>query len=332
MLGDVVTFYLIQSFYLYNFIGVGGSSAALNNPLSTTTGERSIMDKLQREYDRFGPWVAEIKVEDDVPRQFVEFADPILKSDFSFKVPVAAERRDLKPGMVLYETVVSVTGDRLLILHLRESSIDRREVDLKSLQYIQCNKAMLFGELLMVSAGQSSSITFNVVEPEPIEKLERHIRAQYCDHVPKVNLDDILGQEHTQSFLYETLLAQEAKKENLKIVAYQPSIQLKAEHIPLLQRWKVVPEELVLKDTLFLTNGSELIVMSRMQDVKRVRQSDYGYRHTYIPLGNVRTTLLEPNEKAKGVLAFSVVMENSRVVFTVDESFPVDVFRRTLKI
>jgi len=290
------------------------------------------MDKLQREYDRFGPWVAEIKVEDDVPQQFVEFADSILKSDFSFKVPVAAERRDLKPGMLLYETVISVTGDRLLILHVRERSIDRREVDLKRLQYLQRKQAMLFGELFMVSAGQSASITFNSVELEPIEKLERHIRAQYCDHEPKVNLDSIIGPEHTQSFLYETLLAQESKTENLKIVAYQPSIQLKTEHIPMLRRWRVVPEEHILKDTLFLTNGSELIVMSRMQDMKKVRQADYGYRHTYIPLGNIRTTLLEQDEKVEGVLALSVVMENSRVVFKVDESFPVDVFRGTLKI
>lgn len=290
------------------------------------------MDKLQREYDRFGPWVTEIKEEDDVPEQFGDYKEAILMSNYCFKIPVAAERRDLKPGMVLYQTVVSVKANLLQVLSLKDSSITCQEVDLKHLQFFQCAKAILLGELNLVASDTSSTITYNPVESEPIEKLESLIRDRYCDHEQMVNIDEIVEQDHVQSFLYETLLAGEAKKERLKIVAYQPSISLDAGHIPIMRRWREVAEEFVLKDTVFLTNGSELIVISRMKDLKNVQQSDHGYRYTYIPLCNIRTLLLEPEEKAKGVLSLSIVTENSRVVFKVDKNFRVNSFRETLKI
>ena len=290
------------------------------------------MDKLKREYDRFGPWVAEIKEEDDIPQQFSDFTETILKSDFSFKVPVSEERRNLKPGMVLYETVVSLTGDFLIVLRYGEDSIDRQEIHLKGLKYFQRTITVLKGELTLATAKQISIIQFNSVEQKPIEKLESRIREHYCDPEPKINLEEIIEQDHVHSFLYETILAKETKKENLKIVAYQPNIKLKREHVSMMRRWQVVSDEYGLQDSLFLTNGRELIVLSRVQDMKAVKKSDYGYRYTYIPLSKIRTLLREPVEKVQGIHNFSVVMENNRVVFKVEESFPVDAFGDTLKI
>lgn len=290
------------------------------------------MDKLKREYDRFGPWVAEIEVEDDVPQQFSDFTETILKSDFSFKVPIFEERRNLKPGMVLYETVVSLTGDLLIALRYNVDSIDRQEINLKELQYFQCSTAMLLGELRLGTAKQILSIQFNPVEQKPIEKLVNRIREQYCGPDLKINLNNIIEQDQAHSFLYEALLAKETKRENLKTVAYQPNIKLKRGIVSMMRRWQVVSDDYGLQDSLFLTNGRELIVLSRVQDMKATHESNYGYRYTYIPLSNIRTLLLEPEENAEGIYNLSVVMENARVVFKVEESFPVDVFRDTLKI
>lgn len=290
------------------------------------------MDKLKREYDRFGPWVAEIEVEDDVPPQFSDFTETILKSDFSFKVPVFEERRNLKPGMVLYETVVSLTGDLLIALRYNVDSIDRQEINIKGLQYFQCSTAMLLGELRLGTAKQILSIQFNPVEQKPIEKLVNRIREQYCGPDLKINLNNIIEQDQAHSFLYEVLLAKETKRENLKTVAYQPNIKLKRGIVSMMRRWQVVSDDYGLQDSLFLTNGRELIVLSRVQDMKATHMSNYGYRYTYIPLSNIRTLLLEPEENAEGIYNLSVVMENARVVFKVEESFPVDVFRDTLKI
>lgn len=284
------------------------------------------MDKLQREYDTFGPWVVEIKKEVQVPQQFDKFAEIILNADLSFKIPVVAERRDLKPGMLLYHTVVSATGNSLIILHFEDGSLGRREIDLQHLQYFQSTKAILLGELALVSASQSSVIAFNAVKQEQMEKLERHIRGHYCNPELKIDLDKIVEPVHEKSFLYKALLAAEAKKERLKIIAYQPSIKLHGEYLPVLKKLLKVSEEYSLEDTLFVTNGSELIVISRIKNLKEPQQPNYGYRYTYIPLVKIRTILLEPEEKVQGVMNLSVVMKSTRVVFKVESSFPIDTF------
>ncbi len=288
------------------------------------------MDKLKREYDTFGPWVVEIKKEVEVPQQFDNFAETILNADLSLKIPVVAERRDLKPGMLLYHTVVSVTGNSLTILHFEDGSTGRREIDLQHLQYFQSIKAILLGELALVSAGESSVIAFNAVKQEQMEKLERHIRGHYCNPELKINLDKIVEPVHEKSFLYRALLAAEAKKERLKIIAYQPSIKLHGEYLPIFKQLLAVSEEYSLEDTLFLTNGSELIVISRIKGLKEAQQPNYGYRYTYIPLGKIRTILLEPEERVQGVLNFSVVMKSTRVVFKVESSFTIDTFEELI--
>lgn len=290
------------------------------------------MDNLKREYDRFGPWVAEIKEEIDIPPQFSDFKTNILKSDLSLKIPVFVDRRNLKPGMLLYSTVVCITGDLIVILHHGENSIDQQEISLKSLQYFQSTLAILLGELKLVTPQQTAAISYNPVDPEPVEKLMALIRQRYCDAKPSIDLDKIPEQEHDQSFLYEALLAKEMKKEQLKTVAYQPAMKLGKGYVSMMRRWQVVTEEYGLQDSLFLTNGTELIVLNRVQDMKAVQKSDYGYRYSYIPLKNIRTLLWEPDEVLQGIRDLSIVTEDSRLVFKVEEHFPVEPFRETLGI
>jgi hypothetical protein len=290
------------------------------------------MDKLRREYDRFGPWVSEITKEVEVPQQFDKFSEIILNADLSFKIPVVAERRDLKPGMLLYHTVILVTGNTLNILNLEDGAPVSRKIDLQKLQYFQSTKAILYAELTLVAADQSLVIAFNAVKPEQIERLERHIRDYYFTPEVTINLEKIVEPIHEKSFLYEALLSEEAKKERLKVIAYQPSIELHGEYLPILKQLLVVSEEYSLEDTLFLTNGSELIVISRIKDLKEAQQSNYGYRHTYISLDKIRTILLEPEAKVQGVLNLSIVMKSTRVIFKVESGFPIDTFESALNI
>jgi hypothetical protein len=290
------------------------------------------MDKLKREYDRFGPWDVEIKEEEDIPQQFSDFTETIMNGVFSFKVPVNVERRNLKPGMPLYQTVTSLTEDAVIILRRAETEIDRQEIKYRNILYLQYTTDMLSGELIFTTVKQRYVLDFNPAEQGPAEKALERIREKYCDQVPRVNFSDI--QEHVvvQSFLYETLLAQEMEKEDLKLVAYQPSIKLKRKRTTKMRYWQIVSGEAGLQDSLYLTNGIELIVMSRVKDVKAEEKADYGYRYTYIPLNNIRSLLLETSETMDRLQELSIVLEDKRVVFRVDDTFSADKLKGTLKI
>ena len=290
------------------------------------------MDKLKREYDRFGPWDVEIKEEDDIPQQFSDFTETIMNSVFSFKVPVNVERRNLKPGMPLYQTVTSLTEDAVIILRRAETEIDRQEIKYRDILYLQYTTDMLSGELIFTTVKQRYALDFNPAEQGPAEKALERIREKYCDQVPRVNFSDI--QEHVvvQSFLYETLLAQEMEKEDLKLVAYQPSIKLKRKRAAKMRYWQIVSGEAGLQDSLYLTNGKELIVMSRVKDVKAEEKADYGYRYTYIPLNNIRSLILEHSETMDKIQELSIVMEDKRVVFRVDNTFSASLLKGALKI
>jgi hypothetical protein len=72
--------------------------------------------------------------------------------------------------------------------------------------------------------------------------------------------------------------------------------------------------------------------MSRVKDVKEADKADYGYRYTYIPLNNIRTLLLEPHETMERLQELSMVMEEKRFVFRVDDTFPADTLKRALRI
>jgi hypothetical protein len=290
------------------------------------------MDKLKREYDRFGPWVLEIKGEMEVPQQYDDFKETILDGIFSFKVPVNVERRNLKPGMLLYQSVTALTETAVVTFHHRQGAIDRREIRYDDILFLQCTTDMLFGELIFGTTKQRHILDFSSVEYGPLEKAIDLIRERYCDQTPRANLEEI--QEHVvvQSFLFETLLAQEMEKEELKLVAYQPSLKLKRKPTAKTQFWRIVSGEAGLQDSLYLTNGKELIVMSRVKDVKEAEKADYGYRYTYIPLNNIRTLLLEPHETMERVQELSMVMEEKRLVFRVDDTFPADTLKRALRI
>ena len=106
------------------------------------------MDQLKREYDQFGPWVLEIKNEDDIPQQYKNFTDTIMGGVFSFKVPVNIERCNLKPGMLLYQTVISLTEKAVIILHHSKRTAHRHKIRYDHILHLQYTTDLLFGELI----------------------------------------------------------------------------------------------------------------------------------------------------------------------------------------
>lgn len=68
------------------------------------------------EYDRFGPWVDEVREPVDVPRLFRSYPVDLDATRLVLKVPRGIARRDATPGMDLYDHLLVLDDEQLTVL------------------------------------------------------------------------------------------------------------------------------------------------------------------------------------------------------------------------
>jgi len=77
--------------------------------MSVTTAEVA-------EYDRFGPWIDEVVIPEDVPRLFRSYPIDLGAARMVLKVPRGIARRDATAGMDLYDHLVILDRDSMTLL------------------------------------------------------------------------------------------------------------------------------------------------------------------------------------------------------------------------
>lgn len=71
------------------------------------------------EYDRFGPWIDDVRTPEDVPPLFRTYPLDLAGADLVLKVPRNIARRDATPDMDLYDHLLVLADDRLAVLSRR---------------------------------------------------------------------------------------------------------------------------------------------------------------------------------------------------------------------
>lgn len=279
------------------------------------------MTNLKKEFDAYGPWLIVIKEEDEVPQQFMHLKDRILGSEYAFKVPRQEPRRELKVGMPLYDHVVVLTADQVVVMTRHEEDrIEIEEINKKDILYLRYVDNLLEGKLVFGTAAGEKVIRFNTVSVDVVEKAVDLVRKSYLAGGKKADLDAIVEPVDVQSFLFKNLLAAEMKKEKVKLIEYQPFMALSSN------------EDISLQDSLFLTNGDEMIAMNRVKEVKEGDDTDYGYRYTYMPVERIKSLTIEPDPAIEGLNELAFVLEDARVTFEVGVEFSVDLLNKVLKL
>ena len=75
---------------------------------------------------------------------------------------------------------------------------------------------------------------------------------------------------------------------------------------------------------MFLTNGRELGILTRVKEVKDEIESDYGYRHTYIPLENIKFLSMKQDEQLHQLDILRILVNDYELEVRVGENFSVD--------
>ena len=246
------------------------------------------MNQRDPEYDRFGPWVIEISDEDPLPPLFVPHLTRSESPLLSLKIPRRISRREAHPGMDLYDYVVSLYEQDMLVLERVEHEVQVHTIRYRDVQHLSLREELLRGTVRLGIAAGGYELPYNTVSGEVMQRLVDLIRERYLpqeDPLP-IELEPVSATE--LSFYFERLLRDElAGDSGMQPVATQADTAMGALEESLTRRFLFGLVAKRLLESLHLSDGRELRVIDRGQPYAYRWQSVYGRAETWIPLANI---------------------------------------------
>jgi hypothetical protein len=249
------------------------------------------MDAQQREYDRFGPWAVEISAEDPPPPLFLPHltrAEPAL---LSVKVPRRIERRNARPGMDLYDWLVCLYDDELVVLQRVGQEVKTRACRLQDVQHVRVSRNLLRGNIRVGLADQPIDLPYSTVADQPMQRLVDLVRERYAARSvqapdreePEVRPDEL-------SFHFERLLMTEREQHrDLRLLALQGTIPLASLAVTRARRYALRASGKRLLESMHLCDGREMKIFDRGQVHAYRWETILGTDTCYIPLANLRS-------------------------------------------
>jgi hypothetical protein len=240
------------------------------------------------EYDRFGPWVIEISEEDPPPPLFVPHLTRSEAPLLALKIPRRISRREAHPGMDLYDYMVSLYEQDMVVLQRVEREVRTRTIRYRDVQYLSLRDELLRGSVHLGALEGHHDLPFNSVSGDIMRRLVGIIRERYQPEPapPAVEFEPVASTE--LSFYFERLLREEMTGDSgMRPMATQPDTPLGALEEGLLRRFFFGLVAKRLLESIHLSDGRELLVVDRGQKYVYRWQSNYGRVETWLPLANI---------------------------------------------
>ena len=246
------------------------------------------MNQRDPEYDRFGPWVIEISDEDPPPPLFVPHLTRPDTPLLQLKIPRKISRRDAHPGMDLYDYMVSLYAEDMVVLERMERQVRERTIRYRDIQYLSLRDELLRGTVHLGVPDGSYDLPYNTVSGDIMRRLASIVcERNLTDHAAlPLEVEPVESTE--LSFYFERLLRDEqAGGSDMRAIAAQPNTALGALEENPLRRFLFGIVDKRLLESLHLSDGRELKIVDRGQPFAYRWQSVYGRRETWIPLTNI---------------------------------------------
>ncbi len=238
------------------------------------------------EYDAFGPWIHIVGEAHALPPIFAAECPEADRAKLLIKIPRMIERRNANPDMHLYDSVVGVTDDYILILNRNGDDITRETMAIADIQAIQKTNDLLAGQLQLCAADNVLTIDYNTVSDNIISRIVTLIRGMWGQQEPSFSLPTLPYSINTVGFLYTNLInAMQKEDAGTGLIAYQPQMMVRMyglRHILSLLKYRRV-----MQSTAFLTDSRELITICQSRFIQSERHNTYAYTYTYVPLSGI---------------------------------------------
>ena len=238
------------------------------------------------EYNAFGPWAYEISEKNPLPRLFAPYFTADDKAVIKIKIPREIERRNGKPGMDLYDYVVALYEDRILILKREDGTVLEKQIPLKEFKGVRIYQNLLKGGYTIFSARGSISFPFNSVSLDLFRKLTNLVLESVKSQVRDISSLPVTETAPESMLLINMLHDTEMKLPDIRVGAVQKSadVHRKGATQNMIERmlWGEMNPE-----ALHLYTDQYLIVFENGVFPNHVGMQDFGYTQTIIPLDRI---------------------------------------------
>jgi hypothetical protein len=255
------------------------------------------MDALQREYDRFGPWALELSDEDPPPRLFEPHLTGRGVPLLGLKIPRHVERRNVRPGAHLYDRLVALYEDEILVLERVGDGVTTTTCRVSDIRHLSVHRSLLSGNVHIGLPGRSIDVPYNTVSDKLMQHLVALIRAGYMSRPAAPTAVPRLGMATGGlSFFFQGFLAAEDRAQSaMRLLAVQPTEPVAAAARGRVRRMLFALADKRLLESVHACDGVELRAVSRGQAYAYRWESVYGIETTWIPLDHVRSVSWSPD-------------------------------------
>ncbi|MGY5453009.1 hypothetical protein ACVFI8_19030 [Agarivorans sp. MS3-6] len=279
------------------------------------------MDKLSHEYIKYGPWMMEVKEPLDIPPQFESYQDQILAASYCFKVPIHGTRRDLKPGMLLYDQLVILEQSTLTLLSMDKGELRIQKVDYSDIDYIAHSGDLLLCHIQLFYGQSQISINYSLVSIDIAAKAVHIIREAMKSTGKPFSLPEQLPPKQSKKQIYEYFLQREAIKEPVSILGFQASRTLDDAPIKGFHQFLARILKYKMQDVLFMTDAYDLIISNWGTDIIREKDTDYHVEHLFIAWPKISAISLQPHPHYPYLKSLQIETTFKTFSFSVEEDF-----------
>ncbi|AFG38217.1 hypothetical protein [Spirochaeta africana] len=251
-------------------------------------------ERHKRAYDAFGPWVTQVTDQFTVPPVFdtaFTYSDDAL---LVFKIPRPVERRRLSPGTPLYDYLVALYEDRVLVLERNGNAAAAVTILYPDILAIQNSHDLLYSNLILHLRERTLAIPYNSVGQDIIDSCIGLIRDRFAVRTFPLNLEAVHLGAGTHNTFYHNLADRITRDDsNLRLIGCQPGAPVTLGISSLLHRLLPFTRERELQPTMLFCSQREMLLVERTQPMKKPKHADYGYVITCIALERIAGFRLE---------------------------------------
>ncbi|MFN2137946.1 MAG: hypothetical protein ACK2UK_18470 [Candidatus Promineifilaceae bacterium] len=277
------------------------------------------------EVDHFGPWVIEISAADPPSPLFVPYLTRQEAPLLSLKIPRKIDTRSARPGMNLYDFLISLYDKDLVILQRMGDTAAEHTFLYGDIQFLRYGEKLLKGMVQIGLRDQTFELPFNTVSGNLMQRMVALIRERYCTAPHRLPaLEGFPGHVQGLSYYFRGLLLKtDLGEPQLCLLAAQVNTPIASTEPHGLNSILYRAVGKILLESLHWSDGRELKIVTRGQDYKYKWQAHYAKETTYIPLQKITGYRWQSDTRHAAVthLWIELPAEPLSFIFTVDNSF-----------
>lgn len=268
------------------------------------------------EIDAFGPWISEVTTPDEVPALYRDHPVDVASALRVLKIPRVIDRRDVVPGMDLYDHLLVVTADDLTVLSRTPGGTTRRVVAFRDVCAIEHGTDLLEGWLTLHDATSPVPLRvgYNGSSRGTVEDLVQLVRSRHLAARPDaVRWADIPAGLATPGSrdLGEADIALVGAV--LSLLESEYGTRLLATHgrvpvVPLSAPARLVRlvRPMVLHAAAVCATERELLVVHRRHAVGRTSHPEHSLATTVVPLAQVESIAVRDDAREVDVRVVTI--------------------------